>query len=144
MMNTYNLSEFRSFQTARQIAWVVIMLLAFTLTGSPRLWGQCALITNISTSATPSTVVDGTPTEIVLTFTLNTPVTPCNTYGYDAYEIVWVGTCPNGQMVFSGDTWLYLGQTTVQGRKGEGRKGVRYPFLPAETLYLASGVPERA
>ena len=41
MMDTYNLSEFGSFTRARQMAGAVIMLLALTLAGSPRLWGQC-------------------------------------------------------------------------------------------------------
>jgi hypothetical protein len=41
MMDTYNLSEFRGFTRARQIAGAVILLLALTLAGPPRLWGQC-------------------------------------------------------------------------------------------------------
>ena len=56
MMDTSNLSEFRSFTRARQIVVGVTMLLALTLAGPPRLWGQCVPITNTSTSATPSTV----------------------------------------------------------------------------------------
>ena len=41
MMDTYNLSEFRSLRRARHIVGAVILLLALSLAGPPRLWGQC-------------------------------------------------------------------------------------------------------
>src|SRR5208282_3819845 len=47
MMDTYNISEFRSFTRARQIA--VALLFALTLAGPSRLWGQCQQsLTNMS------------------------------------------------------------------------------------------------
>jgi hypothetical protein len=43
-MNTsYHLSEFGSFTRARQIVGGITLLLALTLAGPPRLWGQCQL-----------------------------------------------------------------------------------------------------
>jgi YD repeat-containing protein len=41
MKTSYHLSEFGSFKRARQIVGGVILLLALTLAGPPRLWGEC-------------------------------------------------------------------------------------------------------
>jgi hypothetical protein len=41
MMDTNNLFEFRSFRKAQQIVGGVTLLLALTLAGPPRLWGDC-------------------------------------------------------------------------------------------------------
>ena len=55
---------------------------------------------------------------MVLTFTLNTPVTPCNSGYADAWEIIWGGFCPDGSLIFEGDIWLALGQTSGQAKFG--------------------------
>lgn len=47
-------------------------LMAIAFVAPSRAWGQCVEVTNISTSATPSFVVDGTLTNILLTFKLST------------------------------------------------------------------------
>ena len=106
MKDTYNLSEFGSFTRARQILGGVTMLLALTLAGVPRLWGQAlcngaATVTSVSVS--PGSVVGGSGTILTATINVTSAVPP------DVFYVRLVGVGISG--VAGGITSpLYYGQ----------------------------------
>jgi YD repeat-containing protein len=156
MMDTYNLSEHPStgsFRRARQIVGGVTLLLAITLAGPPRLLGDCAYITNINVSVSPTTVLEGQETTVTLTFTLNVPVSPCNTYGADMFEIIWGARAPNGRLLGEGDRWIWLGGTSAQYQFQTSGYGftqptrvafIAAPYAPAYLEDVPSGQLENA
>jgi hypothetical protein len=70
-------SSARIFARARQIVVGVTLLLALTLTGPPRLWGQCPggpAPTGLSVSVSPGNVIGNSQTVVTATITLNAVV----------------------------------------------------------------------
>ena len=105
MKDTYNLSEFRSFTRARQIA--VALLFALTLAGPSRLWGQCQQsLTNMSfdKGSIIALTVDSTGSATG-TVTLNCP--------YSGYpQIVYLSDNSGGVLTGGGAAGCSLGSLT--------------------------------
>jgi len=154
MKTSYSLSvswSTGSFRRARQIVGGVTLLLALTLAGPSHLWGDCAFITNINVSVSPATVIEGQNTTLTLKFTLNTPVSPCNTNGYDNIDVIWGARAPDGRLLSQGDVWIALGAVSGQVQFHTSGYGFTQPTLvafivePYARAYLEdvpSGQPE--
>jgi YD repeat-containing protein len=128
MKETSNRSEFRSFTRARQIVGGVTMLLALTLAGPPRLWGDCQqaisglTFTKGSINALP--VGDVGLLEAMGTVTLN-----CPNSGYP--QNVYISDNSSGVLSFPGQATCYLGLNYCNFPMG--------PGIPSQQLTTATG-----
>ena len=120
MMDTHNHSEFRSLSRARQIAGGVMMLLALTLAGPARLWGQCSSqnpsYTGMSLSGvSPASVTGGDGTFLTVTIRLDGVAGP---YPFMAEVNVWVTGVSAGNIspLYEGyvPIWTCTSSTTVR------------------------------
>ena len=112
MKDTYNLSEFRSFTRVRQIAGGVILLLALTLAGPPRLWAQCNY-PQVNASISPSSVFEGNPAvTLTVTITMSAALQVCDGNGGDPVEVDWEVKDPNGRSLYSGGFNMLFGQSS--------------------------------
>ncbi|MGO8790996.1 MAG: DUF6531 domain-containing protein [Terriglobia bacterium] len=105
MKDTHNLSEFRISTRARQIVAIATLLVSATLTGPPRLWGQCQQgIAGISLDrGSIIAMAPGPAGNAAGTLRLNCPDTM-------NYYIVYIYTYSGG-IELGAEQLCYLGQT---------------------------------
>ena len=153
MVDLHKLSNQRSprgMRRDRQIMGFAIVLFAIVLGGPQRLSAQCTMINNIAVSVSPATVYEGHLTTLTVTFTLNTPVSACNTLGADMYDVVWGARTPDGHLVGTGDVWIGFGEPSGHVTVTTSGYGVTVatriafivePYTPAYIEDIPSGQP---